>query len=1346
MNRLSGERLDYAIERQRHEGFIGRAAVLAELDRLLVEDKTDHWVVVTGGPGMGKSAILAAWLARREEAGAIVPHHFIRRGFYGWDEPAKIVRSLAAQIEACYPAQRDLDAPPESRLVDLLSRVSAQELVPRGKRLVLLVDGLDEYDAPAGTYDPLAAFLPHALPRGVRLLCASRPRHPHLDALAARDGELTRLDLDDPFAIDDNAATVRAFWRREAPVLGLGDQFVEEAVARADGNLQHAATLRKHLASVPPAQRRVEVIPRGLQSLLTMLWGRLASNAVAVRGLGILCAAREPLSLDELAVVAGWDDVAQRQTFVRAARELLLETRRADGLAEYRLHHDAIRAHIIDQFGVATTRHHHGALAQRLATWPAPSDAARRRYALRHALAHRTEAGDWPAVSQLAGDLGFLEAKCRALGVHDVESDVGDAAERCRGHGDDAIGRDLSDLSRALGRESHWLRDEPNALAAQLWNRLRRMGWSTDDLERRLRTPKEVAAFVRVRHAVSRESPSLLRDLVGHWAMVTACVVAPDGKRVVSTSLDRTVKVWDLDTGRVLITLEGHTALVNSCAVTPDGRRVISASLDRTVKVWDLDTGRVLTLEGHTDGVSSCAVTPDGRRVVSASYDRTVKVWDIDTGRLLTTLDGHTYPVMSCVVTLDGRRVISASDNTLKVWNLDTGGILTTLKGHSGGVNSCAVTPDGQSVVSASDDKTVKIWDLDTGRVLTTFEGHTDSVMSCAVTPDGRRVISASDDNTLKVWNLDTGGVLTTLEGHIGAVRSCVVIPDGRRVVSASYDGTLKVWDLDTGRTATMLEGHTGWVSSCVVTPDGRRVVSASYDGTLKVWDLNIGRVVTTLEGHTAWVMSCVVTPDGRCVISASYDGTLKVWDLNTGRVVTTLEGHTDSVTSCAVTSDGRRVVSASDDKTLKVWDLDTGRVVTTLKGHAGWVMSCTVTPDGRRVVSASNDQTVKVWDLDTGRVVITLEGHAGWATSCTVTPDGRRVVATSYDHTVKVWDLDTGRVVTTLEGHTGSVRSCVVTPDGRCVVSASDDKTLKVWDLATYQCLVTHRGDTGFTAVAATTGTICAGDAAGTLWFLDWPWLSLSPSPDPGLPPALSTSNAPTTTMRGSSLRKARQVILFLSANPSDTSRLALDEECAAIKRELRMTAHRDDFEFRSAWAVTVDEMARHLIEWQPTIVHFSGHGVGSAPALTRTSATYRDVAVPAAGSVKSGIYLQGEQGGSQLVTARALAMMIKSAAASARVVVLNACYSELQADALCSGVDCVVGMTGAIRDDAARSFAVGFYRALGDRRSVANAVEHAVATLAAKQHLDEHLPRCRTREGVDAHQVVLGGLTASM
>lgn len=221
----------------------------------------------------------------------------------------------------------------------------------------------------------------------------------------------------------------------------------------------------------------------------------------------------------------------------------------------------------------------------------------------------------------------------------------------------------------------------------------------------------------------------------------------------------------------------------------------------------------------------------------------------------------------------------------------------------------------------------------------------------------------------------------------------------------------------------------------------------------------------------------------------------------------------------------------------------------------------------------------------------------------------------------------------------------------------------------------------------------------------------------------------------------RARNVILFLTANPICYNRLAFDEECAAIERELRMTDGRDDFDFRSRWAVTSDEMMRHLNELRPTVIHFSGHGnsrYGNSVGPRRLTRTHRGVAN---NNMRrdDGLFLQDDHGNPQCITAHALKMMIKTAATSARVVVLNACYSGTQAKALRTVVDCVVCMRGAIHDDAARTFAVGFYRALGNRRSIGNAVEQAIAVLAAKQLPDEYLPCCKTRRGVDASQIFL-------
>jgi WD40 repeat protein len=130
-----------------------------------------------------------------------------------------------------------------------------------------------------------------------------------------------------------------------------------------------------------------------------------------------------------------------------------------------------------------------------------------------------------------------------------------------------------------------------------------------------------------------------------------------DGKRAVSASGDHTLKIWDLDTGRVLRTLEGHSASVFSVGVTPNGKRAVSASRDHTLKIWDLDTGRVLrTLEGHSATVSGVAVTPDSKRAVSASGDHTLKIWGLDTDLIVTF---HCDAPVSCCAFIDEQRIIA---------------------------------------------------------------------------------------------------------------------------------------------------------------------------------------------------------------------------------------------------------------------------------------------------------------------------------------------------------------------------------------------------------------------------------------------------------------------------------------------------------------------------------------------------------------------------------------------------------------------------------------------------------------------------------------------------------------
>jgi WD40 repeat protein len=209
--------------------------------------------------------------------------------------------------------------------------------------------------------------------------------------------------------------------------------------------------------------------------------------------------------------------------------------------------------------------------------------------------------------------------------------------------------------------------------------------------------------------------------------------------------------MWDAES-RVPVTLAGHSDRVSDCAYSPDGLRIVSASWDRTLKIWDAESGAELaTLSVHSGDLRACAYSPDGRRIVSANT--ALKVWDAESGAELATLSGHSKLVETCVYSPDGKRIVSASwDKTLKLWDAESGAELATLTGHSDEVRACAYSPDGRRIVSGSTDGALKQWDAESGEELAPLpSGHSSWVKACVYSPDGERIVSASWDHTLKL-------------------------------------------------------------------------------------------------------------------------------------------------------------------------------------------------------------------------------------------------------------------------------------------------------------------------------------------------------------------------------------------------------------------------------------------------------------------------------------------------------------------------------------------------------------------------------------------------------------------
>ena len=567
---------------------------------------------------------------------------------------------------------------------------------------------------------------------------------------------------------------------------------------------------------------------------------------------------------------------------------------------------------------------------------------------------------------------------------------------------------------------------------------------------------KQQASDTKVTNALQEllNRKSERNRLEGHGSYVHSVNFSCDGKTLVSGSDDKTIKLWNVETGQKLHTLKGHGGPVYSVNFSPDeGKTLVSGSDDKNIKLWNVETGQeIRTLKGHGGTVYSVNFSPDGKTLVSGSDDKTIKLWNVETGKEIRTLKGHEGPVYSVNFSRNGKTLVSGSgDKTIKLWNVEKPEEIRTLKGHNSRVRSVNFSHDGKTLVSGSWDNTIKLWNESTGQEILTLKGHEGPVWSVNFSPDeGKTLVSGSDDGTIKLWNVE---IVQTLKGHDDLVNSVEFSRNGKTLVSGSDDGTIKLWDVKTGEEIRTLKGHDYPVRSVNFSPDGNTLVSGSDDKTIILWDVKTGKKIHTFEEHNGLVRSVNFSPNGETLVSGSWDGTIKLWNVKTGKEIPTFhgfQGHHDRVRSVNFSPDGNTLVSGSDNKTITLWNVETGEEIHTLKRHDGRVRSVNFSPDGKTLVSGSYDKTIKLWNVEKRQEIRTLKGHDGPVRSVNFSPDGKTLVSGSDDKTIKLWDVETGQEIRTLHGHDSRVRSVNFSPDGNTLVSGSWDNTIKLWKVET--------------------------------------------------------------------------------------------------------------------------------------------------------------------------------------------------------------------------------------------------------------------------------------------------------
>ena len=296
------------------------------------------------------------------------------------------------------------------------------------------------------------------------------------------------------------------------------------------------------------------------------------------------------------------------------------------------------------------------------------------------------------------------------------------------------------------------------------------------------------------------------------------------------------------------IELNGHTDAVLSVAFSADGKKVITGSSDKTIRIWNAESGsanfgeelKKVSLVGGPK-IDFVNFSPDWNKVVTINHDLSLSneaaaiVYDAESGKVLETLQGNDYRVSSAVFSPDGKKIVTTSNEFVRIWDAESATILKTLEGHGHPVNSAVFSPDGKKIISLNHNDGVRIWDAESGegqQLDTPFISYFVFFSS-----DGKKFLTTGGYSV--IFDTESRKPLVTLDTRNDIAFSAAFSPDGKRLALARFENKpVQILDAESGKELQKLEGHSDRVSSVVFSPDGKKVVTGSADKTARIWTL----------------------------------------------------------------------------------------------------------------------------------------------------------------------------------------------------------------------------------------------------------------------------------------------------------------------------------------------------------------------------------------------------------------------------------------------------------------------------------------------------------------------------
>lgn len=585
-----------------------------------------------------------------------------------------------------------------------------------------------------------------------------------------------------------------------------------------------------------------------------------------------------------------------------------------------------------------------------------------------------------------------------------------------------------------------------------------------------------IVLLVTVNLRSQDSTPGLLQTFKGHEETVYAVALSPDGKLLLTGSFDRSVRLWDVATGKEIRTYAGHQNQVLCVTFAPDGLTFATSGSDNTAKIWDVPQRAPLRETILADAVTSAAISADGKLHAAAGKDGTIKVWNTADAKQSFDLKGHAGAVTAVAFSPNNQLLVSVGlDQTLRCWDPAKGQPIATVGAHSAAVTGLAIAANGSAAYTSSADGTIRAWQLPPApaRVIA---GHGDAV-ACLELSNSGTVVTGSADKNIRVLSVENGQISKTFPAPAPV---SAVLRTGNTIVAGTTTGEIVILDRGSGKVAYQAKAHTAAITNLSHNPQNGQVITSSSDGTVKTWVLtkNESKPVA-LPGKPHFVL---LSPDGKQAVVIDADKSVKLRQIADGKEVRAL-GKLNAAPQAAAVSRDFALLAISDGKVVRVINIADSKEMAVLS-HPADVLSISFDAEKKRVVTGAADNQARVWELPSGKLmqsvshggaVRTVAFHpskpnqiiAGTADKnltvhtlqhlrtmaisdkpihcLTLMPSGSLLVGLD-DGTAKSVNANNGQVERSYAGAKAPIVSAAISRNGNLVATGSADKSVRIY------------------------------------------------------------------------------------------------------------------------------------------------------------------------------------------------------------------------------------------------------------------------------------------------------------